>query len=632
MIRAGTQMRHVTITLMRDELPHASLVLAELDAFAADERGLLESELPEIPGHNFRARVRRARGHLDRLTALLGDDPPDKTPMPPLVLQREQLIEVDRWLAEAWAQCSPCDEELHRIEEDRRELQNLERSLQDFAGLEIDLNHLQGEHTQLDLRLGTIPASNLARLQDVLALSNHLVLNIAGSGDNRRLLVAGRQEDAAVLDSVLHAAAFQTLTIPDSFKDNPQALQRDLAQRAQALDDRHNQLQAQLRNWRDSNRQEMRRAQRLLDAAEPYVQLRGSVRGRGPLAALQGWVPVTHIARLEQMLHEHLKLPFIIQSRPPRDDERHLVPVPTQTSGLLRPFAKLVEQYGIPRFGEFDPTVLFAVTFAAMFGMMFGDIGHGAIIVLGGLLLRRRLGAFTYLFALAGGSAMLFGWLYGSIFGVEHWIEPLWIAPMSDPIYMLKVALAWGVVFLTLGSIIAIANRLASGDAGGALFASGGVVALVLYLALLGGMISLADGRGFPSIASLLILVMLMLLIGYQWLTSSAPYGERIFTTLIETFEIVTGYITSSLSFLRVAAFSLNHVALSLAVFTLADGMGTVGHWITLVLGNIFVIVLEGIIVAIQTLRLEYYEGFSRYFYGDGTPFRPLRIGRSQIT
>lgn len=133
---------------------------------------------------------------------------------------------------------------------------------------------------------------------------------------------------------------------------------------------------------------------------------------------------------------------------------------------------------------------------------------------------------------------------------------------------------------------------------------------------------------GFPA-ATLVIVATLILLTGYQWQSSDTPYGERIFTTLIETFEIVNGYIASSLSFLRVAAFSLNHVALSLAVFTLADSMGTIGHWVTLVLGNLFIIVLEGVIVAIQTLRLEYYEGFSRYFYGDGTPFRPLRVGRS---
>ena len=139
----------------------------------------------------------------------------------------------------------------------------------------------------------------------------------------------------------------------------------------------------------------------------------------------------------------------------------------------------------------------------------------------------------------------------------------------------------------------------------------------------------LAQGKGFPLAASILSLLTLAILIVAQWRSSEGSIGERIFTTIIETFEIVNNYVASSLSFLRVAAFSLNHVALSLAVFTLADGMGFVGHWITLILGNIFIIVLEGVIVTIQTLRLEYYEGFSRYFYGDGTPFRPLRVGRS---
>ena len=632
MIRAGTQMRHVTITLMREELPAVSLILAEMESFAADERPLLESELPEIPGHTFRARIRRAWGHLDRLNTLLGETTEANAAPPFLVLGREQLVEIDRWLGEAWQQCAPCDEELHRIEDDFRELQNLSRSLEDFAGLDIDLNRLQGAHSHLDMRIGTVPADNLSRLQDVLALSNHLVLNVAGDGDTRRVLIAGKLEDARILDSVLNAAAFKALTIPASFNDSPQALKADLEQRHQALVLRRQQLLGQLANWKSSNERELHRARQLLIAAEPYVQLRGAARSRGPLAALQGWIPAERTDHVEQQLRQHLKLPFVFESRVPRADERHLVPVPTQARGLLRPFAALVEQYGIPRFGEFDPTVLFAITFAGMFGMMFGDIGHGAIILLLGLLLHRRLGAFTYLFALAGSSAMLFGWLYGSIFGVEHWIHPLWIAPMSDPIYMLKVALGWGVAFLTLGSIIAIANRLSAGDSAGALFGAGGVVSLVLYLALLGGLVDFTDSGSFPAIATALIVLMLALLVGYQWHASDAPYGERIFTTVIETFEIVNGYVASSLSFLRVAAFSLNHVALSLAVFTLADSMGTVGHWITLVLGNVFVIVLEGIIVAIQTLRLEYYEGFSRYFYGDGTPFRPLRVGRSQTT
>lgn len=627
-MRAGSDMRHVTVTMMREDLPRASLVLAELETFAPDDRPLLESELPEIPGSTFRDRIRRAWGHLDRLVALLGD-PPHADTEPLLVLRREQLVEIDQWLADAWKQCTPCEEDLHLIEDDYQELHHLEQSLHDFAGLDIDLSRLQGGHAHLDMRIGSVPSDNLARLRDVLELSNHLILNVAGEGETLRILVAGRREDAEVLDSVLHAAAFQPLMIPESFHDNPEALREELRLRRAELDRKCEQLRSQLANWLDTNHRQFLRARQLLVAAEPYVSLHGAARSRGTLAALQGWIRAAHLPDVEARLSESLSLPFVLESREPRADERHLVPVPVQNQGLLSPFAVLVQQYGVPRFGEFDPTILFAITFAGMFGMMFGDIGHGAIILLTGIALHRKIGTFTYLFVLAGASAMLFGWFYGSIFGVEHWLHPLWIAPMSDPIYMLTVALAWGVAFLTLGSVIAIANRLLSGDQAGALFGPGGLFSLILYLALLGGLINLSQGDGFPPAATLVIVATLILLIGYQWQSSDTPYGERIFTTLIETFEIVNGYIASSLSFLRVAAFSLNHVALSLAVFTLADSMGTIGHWVTLVLGNLFIIVLEGVIVAIQTLRLEYYEGFSRYFYGDGTPFRPLRVGRS---
>ena len=628
-MRAGSDMRHLTITLMREDLPRASLVLAELEAFAPDERPLLESELPEVPGTTFRARIRRAWGHLDRLVTLLGDPPGADAETPLLALRREQLIEIDQWLAEAWKQCIPCDETLHTIEDEYRELHHLEQSLVDFAGLDIDLSRLQGGHAHLDMRIGSVPADNLARLRDVLALSHHLILNVAGEGETLRILVAGRREDAGVLDSVLHAAAFQPLSIPESFHDNPDALREELRARREELDQKCAQLRSQLANWLDTNHHQFLRARQMLEAAEPYVSLHGAARTRGTLAALQGWVRAGSLPEVEARLSESLSLPFVLESREPRADERHLVPVPVASRGLLHPFAVLVQQYGVPRFGEFDPTILFAVTFAGMFGMMFGDVGHGAIILLTGIVLRRKIGAFTYLFVLAGASAMLFGWLYGSVFGIEHWLHPLWIAPMSDPIYMLSVALAWGVGFLTLGSAIAITNRLLSGDHTGALFGHGGLFSLILYLALLGGLINLAQGGGFPLAVTMIVVATLVLLIGHRWHSSNAPYGERVFTTLIETFEMVNGYFASSLSFLRVAAFSLNHVALSLAVFTLANSMDTVGHWITLVLGNLFVIVLEGTIVAIQTLRLEYYEGFSRYFYGDGTPFRPLRLGRS---
>ncbi len=631
MIRAGTDMRHITIQLMREDLPRASLVLAELESFAPDDRPLLESELPEIPGEAFRDRIRRAWGYLDRLVGITGALPESETGAQIMPVNREQLTQTVQWLQEAWEQCAPLETMLHQVDDKYRELDNLEHSRADFAGLDVDLGQLQAGHGHLDLRLGTIPADSLQRLREVLALSNHVILNVAGKGETLRILVAGTRDHSATLDSVLLAAAFQPLSIPESFKDNPEALKGELRTKRTELDQTSEATHQRIRNWLDTNRQQLVRAKLLLESAEPYVKLGGAARSQGALAAVQGWTSAQHLREIEARMKTELRHPFVMSARLPRRDERRLVPVPAQGKGLLQPFSILVQQYGVPRFGEFDPTVLFAITYVGMFGMMFGDIGHGAVIMLLGLLLRRKIGAFTRFFALAGASSILFGFLYGSIFGVEHWIEPLWIAPMSDPIYMLTVALIWGVGFLTLGSIIAIANRLLSGDQAGALFGPGGIVSLVLYLALLGGLVSMAQGKGFPLAATMLSLLALAVLIIAQWRSSEGSTGERVSTTIIETFEMVNSYIASSLSFLRVAAFSLNHVALSLAVFTLADGMGLVGHWITLIFGNIFIIVLEGVIVTIQTLRLEYYEGFSRYYYGDGTPFEPLRVGRSQI-
>jgi len=112
----------------------------------------------------------------------------------------------------------------------------------------------------------------------------------------------------------------------------------------------------------------------------------------------------------------------------------------------------------------------------------------------------------------------------------------------------------------------------------------------------------------------------------YQWLQSRAGLFEKTLVVLIEMLEQVISSVSGTLSFLRVAAFSLNHIALAAAVFSIAAMMGPTGQWITILLGNIFIIVLEGAIVAIQCLRLEYYEGFSRFFSGKGKAFEPLKL------
>jgi V/A-type H+-transporting ATPase subunit I len=141
-----------------------------------------------------------------------------------------------------------------------------------------------------------------------------------------------------------------------------------------------------------------------------------------------------------------------------------------------------------------------------------------------------------------------------------------------------------------------------------------------------GALASLAGAFELATPAGVLAGLGITVIAAFKWLEGKAGIGERILVTAIETLETGINLFANTLSFMRVAAFSLNHVALALAVFTLASGLDVTGHWLTIVLGNIVIIVLEGGIVAIQALRLMYYEGFSRFFSGDGTEFVPLRL------
>lgn len=627
---AGRGLLHVTLQMMRDDLPLAGLALARLEAFAPDDRPLLADALPEVPGQGYRDCVQRACGQLDRLRrffSVCSGAGSACAAAPSLSLTREQLEEIEIWLERAWSECAPFEVEQQRLRDQSHEIGQLDKSLAELAGLDLDLGKLRDEHNHLNLLLGLVPTENLRRLERALALSGHLILRESQEKESSRVLIAGPNQPGTEPGEVLKAAGFQPLVIPKPFRSSPEEVRKELDRRRHDLARQEAALQGNMETWLNRNLGRLAEAGAVLEAAQPYMDVGGAARCRGPLAAMQGWLPAAALPEARRLLDEHLKHPYFLGQRRPRFDEWLLTPAPPSNHPWLRPFALLVRQYGVPRFGEIDPTLPFAITFALMFGMMFGDLGQGACLVLFGLWQRRRLGSFTRLFVTAGACSMLFGLLYGSVFGSEELLAPLWMSPLKDPVLLLKVALGWGVAFLSFGSLLAIGNRLLAGDIDGALFDTGGCVHLLLYLALLASAIGTARDSAWAPAALALALLLLGLLAARLWRHSDAPFGERLLTVLIETFELVSQAIAGTLSFLRVAAFSLNHVALSLAVFTLAGMLQGPAHWLMLLLGNLFVMVLEGLIVAIQVLRLEYYEGFSRYFQGDGRPFKPLRLG-----
>jgi V/A-type H+-transporting ATPase subunit I len=623
-------MLRIELSLLKDDAPQASLLLANYGNFDPELSEATPEQLPELPGESYRKAYAETRAHLDKILAHYEIAAPQTVTAPMQQVDRQQLAEIGAWLKNVWDNCSEEQERLRELREEHRRTAQLLRALDQFMDISIDLSLLQKKSALLDVRVGTLSSANVQRFEEALGLAGYVAIRFFSSEEQVHLIIAGASAQAHEIERVLQAAGWRAMDVPAEFHGRPVEVRDELSERFARLGEQLAELDArrQAEPTQGKLRERLLEAAHVLARAAPYADLAGLMRGRGSLATVSGWAPRDQLPQLRQMLTQNFGTRFALHARDPRADERLQVPSAMRHHRWLQPFARLVLNYGVPRYGEIDPTVLFAISFVLMFGMMFGDVGHGIVIALTGFTLRRRIRHYTALAVAIGASSTVFGLLYGSVFGYEHLFPALWMSPLTDPMRMLGVALGWGVGFILLATVLTIRNRIADGRLREALLDSHGAAGLLLYVGLLTGAWRYTSAGVLDGVTVLMVCVALAAMFFHAWQHNrGSAVAERLLIVLMEGFEAVMAYISNTLSFLRLAAFSLNHVALSIAIFTVANMLQTTGYWLTVVLGNIFILVLEGAIVAIQTLRLEYYEGFSRFFGGDGREFRPLTLG-----
>lgn len=295
----------------------------------------------------------------------------------------------------------------------------------------------------------------------------------------------------------------------------------------------------------------------------------------------------------------------------------------------------LVDTYGVVPYADVDPAKMAAAAYIVMFGMMFGDVGHGALLALIGLSMRwgwiKGLARFrrTWLFVtLAGVAAMAFGALYGEAFGPTGLVPVLWLNPMEDPVPLLLAAIAFGAVLLAGSYATGTVNRVREGGWAYALYSRAGLAGSGLFLAL--GLLAwglISSVLALVVVGSVLALTSVVLI--FVGIVSSEGGGATAFLQAgIESVDSVSRLGSNIISFARLAAFGLTHAALLAVIWEgttslWAPGWGAAAAVLIFVVGNVITFGLEALVAGIQALRLEYYELFSRVFVGEGRAFQP---------
>lgn len=627
MLRAEPLLR-IQLLVLASETQDAALALARFGVF--NPAPCRETALAESPAAAYREAWLEAEARLSKLQEECDDTGPLNPPADAEAPSLADLQELNHWLKGVWKDCLDCHENEARIEDARSHLGTLEDTLAKLEGLNVNLAYLLRPDSLLSASIGSLPAVELKRVTEALSMTGYLVSRFDQAGEQVFAVIAGPRSRRNEVRGLLAQAGWRELPVPDELRTHPQAARAWLEAERIRLDTQTG-AACQVRDGlREQFGPRLHEARLRLALARPLADAaQAGILGRGGLAALSGWIPRRQLDELRETLDARLHGRYWLDPRELAAGDAAEVPSLVRYPGWLKPFVPLVKSYGVPRYGEFDPALPFAATYLLLFGAMFGDIGHGAAILLLALAFVRRLGQMAWIGVAAGAVSMLFGFFYGSVFGYEDIVSPRWLSPLHDPIRVLTIAVTFGVGFIVFTLLVNVRNKWAAGRGGEALFDSSGLAGLAFYLGAVGVLASLAGVADVAQTAWILAGLGIAGVAAFKWHETRAGLGERMLVTSIETLETAINLFSNTLSFMRVAAFSLNHVALALAVFTLAHGLGMVGHGITLVLGNIVIIVLEGGIVAIQALRLMYYEGFSRFFSGDGRAFVPLRIEKA---
>jgi V/A-type H+-transporting ATPase subunit I len=538
-------------------------------------------------------------------------------------------------------------QELEDLEKQRSHLEEASKRIQPFRDLHYNLSSLL--HFEfIRFRFGRISKEYFGKFQDYIYDNYDTYFYSCGEDEN---YIWGAyfcpRAQLKKIDAVYASMHFERVFLPDEYSGTPEEafahLEKELKDLNEKVDVQKNKLQKLINDYRDR----LIAAKRTLDSCSANFDVRR-------LAActkdeyevfyiLCGWMSKKDAAAFQQDIRDDENVYFFTEKDTGHD--LGMPPTKLRNPKLFRPFEMFIRMYGLPAYNEIDPTIFVSITYAFIFGAMFGDIGQGLCLFVGGLLLYKfKKMDLAAIISTAGIFSTFFGFMFGSFFGFEM-ENPIWLSPkthMSTLPFLgtlntvFIVAIGFGMFLILLSMVFHIINAVKAKDTENIWFDHNAVAGFVFYGALVAVIFLFMTGHALPATAVLVVMfvVPLLLIFFKEPLTNLVnkkseiiPGSKGMFFVqgFFEMFEVLLSYFSNTLSFVRIGAFAVSHAAMMEVVLTLAGAeAGGNPNWLVIVLGNIFVCGLEGLIVGIQVLRLEYYELFSRFYKGNGREFKPF--------
>lgn len=558
-------------------------------------------------------------------------------------------------------------EEEVKVAENQKRVNDAYNEVLAFSNLKLassELDHL----SFLSLRIGKIDPSVLEELK--FAIGNRAVIVPLGE-DKTRILTASSKKGRFALDSELRKFGFIPLELPKDFKGIPDDVIDSLRIQTIKSQQEMDELTTQHKNYAETHADTLRRLLQTFSLGMQVQDVRNKLESTQLIYRVTGWIPAEDSDSMMKNLDDLTEGRIAIREYSPNEvpsvrSGREKVPVKLTHGKVVQSFERMIFSYGSPLYGTVDPTPFVAFFFTLLYGIMFGDAGQGLVFLLIGILFTthavpwfKSWQKFGPVFICIGCSSIVMGLLTGEFFCNEEILKPfaLWatglfvgkenafapilhMMPSSDTIakmfYFFGFTIAVGFIINSIGIVINIVNNFSLRRVGKALFGRTGifgavffwwVVALVIRIFAFGASIQLYDWIviGVTLFGVFMEEPLTRLVQGERPVFENGVFGAVI-EGIVALLEVVSSTLSNTVSFVRVGAFALAHAVLGYIVFTLTALTGSIGGIAVSIFGNAIIIVLEGMIVAIQVIRLQYYEFFSKFFTETGKEFIPFKF------